>query len=213
MKICSPRRAASVAGSVARFQLALYPCLVIRWLLGHNHDSHMRVLGAAVFGAGARVNAFVIRLYADEVGMVGNQIDLSMECRDPEGMDHVERTQFDIDGLANRNVDLVGRCKALRGSAKVLNFPPPLTANNCNRGMQVMMMTVMDWKTGHQFQAQNEKHAEHAQRKCEATPRNPALATPNVDRLVLGERATPSRYCPRDQDPHKGCNGEEENQH
>jgi hypothetical protein len=50
-------------------------------------------------------------------------------------MDHVERTQIDIDGLADRNVDLVGCGKALRGSAKVLNFTPPLPADNCNRGI------------------------------------------------------------------------------
>ena len=142
-----------------RLQLALNPCLVIRWLLGHDDEPHVRVLSAAVFGAGTRVNTFPVSLYADEVGMVGNQIDLAVECGDPERMDHVERTQLNIDGLAHRNVDLVGSRKALRGSAKVLNLPPPLAANNCNRGMQVMMMTVMDWKTGHQFQTKNEKNA------------------------------------------------------
>ena len=172
---------------VGRLQLTLNPCFVIRGLLRDYDEPHMSVLSAAIFGAGAGENAFVIRLDADEVGMLGNRIDLAMKRGNPERMDYVERAQFDIDGLADRNVELVGGRKALRRSTKVLDFPPPLPANNCNRGMQVLMVHVMNWETSHQFRTQNEEHAEHAQRKCKATPCSPALAATNVDWLMLGQ--------------------------
>ena len=147
MKICSPRRAASLPAR-RPIAIGLAPTLRNPRAVARHDEPHMGVLGTAIFGAGARVNAFVIGLYADEVGMVRNQIDLAVKCRNPKRMDHVERTQFDINRPANRNVDLVGGSKALRRSPKVFHFPPPLLANNCDRGMQVMMV-IVDRKTRH----------------------------------------------------------------
>ena len=75
---------------------------------GHSHARIVHALGDATGR-----DSFLVRLYADEVGMVGNQIDLPVECRYPERMDHVERTQFNIDGRPTGiwiSLAVVNRC-------------------------------------------------------------------------------------------------------
>ena len=61
----------------------------------------------------------MVRLDADEIGPAGDQVHLAMECRNPEGMNHIGAPELDVDRLTDRNVNLVGRLEVL-----VLRSPP-----------------------------------------------------------------------------------------
>jgi hypothetical protein len=66
-------------------------------------------LKRAIFDALPVIDAGLVGLEPGHVGLAGSGVGLAAEGRDPEGMDDIHPDQPDADGLAGRDVDLVGR--------------------------------------------------------------------------------------------------------
>ncbi|EDS99584.1 hypothetical protein BamIOP4010DRAFT_6900 [Burkholderia ambifaria IOP40-10] len=102
--------------------------------LGHDLERHVRVLRAAVLRTLSAVDAGPVGLQPLVVGLAGNRLRFAGQLRNPECMDHVRAVQFDRDGLAHRDVDLVGGDE--RGAARVVGIadgPPPVVRGHDDR--------------------------------------------------------------------------------
>ena len=106
------------------------------------------MLGSTVFSASAAVRAGLIGLDADVVLHAGNEIYFAVELWNPEGVDDVFGIQFDVYGLADGNVQLVGGFELLRDVvAGVGGFPPPLMSGEADRRMHVTRQAILvHWK-------------------------------------------------------------------
>ena len=86
---------------------------------------------AAELGAHPVVRAGARRRELQVVGDAGDEVGLAHQLRHPQAVDHVARSQRQLDPLADRHVDLVGRHHAVVG---IGHPPPPQLAVDRRRG-------------------------------------------------------------------------------
>ena len=89
-----------------------------------DQEAHAGVLDAAELGALAPVGARRLGREAQHVVLAGDHVDLAGQLRHPEAVDHVVGVEPDLDRLAGREVDLVGRREPGVGIGDIP--PPPL---------------------------------------------------------------------------------------
>src|SRR3546814_11344986 len=88
------------------------------------------MLGAAVFGALAPEHAGIVGAQRDPIHASRNEVDLAREVRHPKAVHDVRARNPDLDGLIDRNADLVGgRGDAAALRIEIMDLPPPAAAD------------------------------------------------------------------------------------
>jgi hypothetical protein len=114
-----------------RTRLLLHPALEILGSVGVDAEEHLGVLGAAVLGALAEVEARLPGLDPHLVPPVGDEVRLSRQARDPEavvgvGGPQLEEGRGGVGRIADRHVQLVGGHHL---EPRVTVLPPELVAD------------------------------------------------------------------------------------
>ena len=94
-------------------QLPLAPSLKGLWRIGKDSEYHVGVLLAAILRTLAAIDTWSVGLKPCDIGLPGNELNLSTEARHPERVDNVFALQGEPNRLSNRNVDLVRRHEGL----------------------------------------------------------------------------------------------------
>src|SRR5690606_33588980 len=92
--------AARWAFAGARSSSALHQRREIFGRMGLDAELHAVMPDPAIFGALPPIDSGRVRLETDDVGVAGHGIDLAAQPGNPQGMDHVDRLNDDIDRLA-----------------------------------------------------------------------------------------------------------------
>lgn len=102
-----------------------------------NTKAVSRMAGAAKLGAEPVIDARLVRFDAQHVAMAGDGIHLSSQPGYPEGMDHVERSQFDVDRTSSGNVEDI-LCAYRARIARLGKCPmPPLCLSGDANGARI----------------------------------------------------------------------------
>ena len=122
-RICCPRSRASVGRRRRRGRFRGQPAPNAARGSCDDVERHVRVLEPAELGALPAVDAGSARVEDDVVRPPGDHIDLAVELRDPKAVDDVRAPDANVDGHADRNVDLVRRPRA---GARIRDVPEPV---------------------------------------------------------------------------------------
>src|SRR6516165_8651954 len=120
-----------------RLPLVGQPGLEVARGLDDDPEEHVGVLGAAILGALAEVQAGAVSLEPHAIGATRDQVGLAAQPGYPEAVAHVRGLQGQVDRagyalLAGRDVQLVGRREAQLPAVVtvVAVLPPPLAADH-----------------------------------------------------------------------------------
>ena len=111
--------------------LLLNPAIEIGTWLNVNAEQHLGVLRSAVLRTLPKVNARLMRIDPHTIGMVGNQVGLAGEARDPEAVVRIRRQQRDqcrnrVVGVAHRNMEFI---RSHDSERRVSVLPPELVSD------------------------------------------------------------------------------------
>ena len=81
---------------MSRLLLLLNPTLEILLRLYVHTQQHLGVLGSAILGALAEVESRFVRVDPHIIGVIGDQVGLTREARNPEAVIGIGREQLDV---------------------------------------------------------------------------------------------------------------------
>ena len=185
-------------GAIGRSARILEPFLKLR--RGHRQDGerHQGVGDAAVLGALPAERAGPVGLQREAVRPSRDHVHLAAERRDPEGMDDVGAVEHELDPLADRHADLVGRHDILTARLAVPHLPPILTG--CHLDAQLRRRGDGPWpQHWHQPEGIGEQGGEHEHGECNARPEDEprrGVPAPGTPVGACGEQKRAQHTCP-----------------
>ena len=161
------------------------------------------MLGSAVFCALTSVASGLSCFDTHKIGVAWNQVDFSVQSRDPKGVDYVVGPKFDIDGPTHRNMNFVGSREHLsRTVVQVLDLPPPLMTCDENLGFRRMVMIPVNGKCRQKLETPHENDGKDDERYEESSDCNPCLASPDINGRMFSKGTGPPFEGPSNQHPH-----------
>ena len=161
------------------------PRLELRARLRDRVESHVRVLQPAELRAFALERARPRRRQQEPVDAPGDDVDLSIQLRQPDAVDHIVRGPEDVDPRRRRDVELVG---GHGGRARVANLPPPLVPDDVHSHRRRARVRRRR-RTDHEHVGPEEQRGQQDDRERNAEaddePGRTALAEPERQRRLV----------------------------